>query len=78
MSARLLIVALDGADGRLLDRWSRDGTLPNLTNLRSRGAVKQLSAPDGVTDDGLWASFKYAVELGEHGRYHWYQRIESM
>ena len=77
MSARLLIVALDGADGRLLDRWSTDGTLPNLTDLRSRGAAKQLSAPDGITDDGLWASFEYAAELGEHGRYHWYQRIES-
>jgi hypothetical protein len=30
MSAGLLIIGLDGADGRTLDRASRDGTLPNL------------------------------------------------
>jgi hypothetical protein len=51
MSARFLMIALDGADGALLDRWSADGTLPNLAALRAAGAVTHLSAPagDGVT-----------------------------
>lgn len=77
MSARFLIIALDGADGALLDRWSADGTLPNLTALRAGGAATRLSAPEGITDDALWASFKYAAGLGEHGRYHWLQRLGS-
>jgi len=74
MTARVLMVALDGADGTRLDRWSADGSLPNLAKLRERGLAKAMSAPVGVTDDGLWASFQYACGLGEHGRYHYLQR----
>lgn len=77
MSARLLMIGLDGADGGLIDRWSADGTLPALGALRERGATIRLSAPRGVSDDGLWASFQYAAGLGEHGRYHWIQRSAS-
>jgi len=68
MSARLLIVGLDGADGRLLDRATMDGMLPNLATLRSRGRAWRLSPAPGVTDDSLWASFQYGVDTGEHGR----------
>jgi predicted AlkP superfamily phosphohydrolase/phosphomutase len=77
MPARILIIGLDGADGALLDRWTADGTLPNLAALRARGAATRLSAPAGVTDDALWASFQYAASLGEHGRYHFRQRLDS-
>jgi hypothetical protein len=69
MTTRLLIIALDGADGRTLDQASRDGMLPNLTALRARGRAWTLSSAQGVTDDALWASFQYGVDVGEHGRY---------
>jgi hypothetical protein len=69
MPARLLITALDGADGCTLDRGSRDGTLPNLAALRARGRAWALSSAHGATDDALWASFQYGVDVGEHGRY---------
>jgi hypothetical protein len=68
------MVGLDGADGTRLDRWSADGSLPNLAKLREGGVAKAMSAPVGVTDDGLWASFQYGCGLGEHGRYHYLQR----
>jgi hypothetical protein len=71
MSARLLIVGLDGADGRLLDRATLDGTLPNLAALRGRGQAWRLSSTWAETDDSLWASFQYGVGMGEHGRSTW-------
>lgn len=77
MGARFLMVAFDGADGALLERWSADGTLPNLAALRARGCARRLTAPAGITDDGLWASFQYAAGLGEHGRYYYLQRLRS-
>jgi hypothetical protein len=77
MSARFLMIALDGADGILLDRWSADGTLPNLAALRARGGANRLTAPPGITDDALWASFQYSASLGEHGRYHFRQRLDT-
>lgn len=77
MTTRLLMIALDGADAALLDQWSGDGTLPQLAALRARGSVARLSAPAGISDDGLWASFQFGSGLGEHGRYHWQQRLAS-
>jgi Type I phosphodiesterase / nucleotide pyrophosphatase len=71
MTARLLIIGLDGADGRTLDRASRDGTLPNLAALRASGRAWELSSAPGATDDALWASFQYGADVSEHGRYHY-------
>ena len=71
MTARLLIIGLDGADGRTLDRMSRDGTLPNLAALRASGRAWDLSSALDATDDSLWASFQYGTDVGEHGRYHY-------
>lgn len=68
IGTRLLVVCLDGADGRLLDLATRDGSLPNLSELRRRGRAWRLSSAPNDTDDSLWASFQYGVELGEHGR----------
>lgn len=62
MSARLLIIALDGADSRRLGRWSDEGRLPNLAALRKRGLTRHLTVPSGTTDDSLWASFQYGVD----------------
>ncbi len=77
MSARLLIIGLDGADGRMLDRASRDGTLPNLAALRTRGRAWALSSAHGATDDALWASFQYGADVGEHGRYSFHLQTGS-
>lgn len=65
------MIALDGADGALLDRWTTDGSLPHLAALRKSGTAKYLSAENGVTDDSLWASFQYGAGPGFHGRYHY-------
>jgi len=63
------MICLDGADGRMLDQYSTDGSLPNLTALRLKGTARPLTAPRGSTDDALWASFQYTLKVGEHGRY---------
>jgi len=77
MTSRVLMIALDGADGRMLDRRSDDGSMPNLAALRARGRAKRLSAPHGLTDDALWASFQYAADVGEHGRYSTWLRLAN-
>jgi hypothetical protein len=76
MPARLLIIALDGADSRRLDAWSADGTLPTLGALRRGGSTHLLARPASATDDSLWASFQYGVDQGEHGRL-FYHALDS-
>lgn len=77
MTAAALVIGLDGADSNLVDLWTQDGTMPNLAGLRARGTAHHLDAPHGVTDDALWASFQYGAGIGEHGRFHYLQRLHD-
>lgn len=71
MTARLIMIGLDGADTLLVERWMNEGAMPHLARLKDYGIMKRLNSPLGSSDDGLWASFQYGVPIGEHGRYHW-------
>jgi predicted AlkP superfamily phosphohydrolase/phosphomutase len=74
---RLMIISLDGADGRLIDLATQDGMLPHLSALRNRGRAWPLSASKDDTDDSLWASFQYGVDVGHHGRWHFLANNEK-
>ncbi|HEY3732103.1 MAG TPA: alkaline phosphatase family protein [Steroidobacteraceae bacterium] len=77
MSARLLIIALDATDLCLLQRHIDAGRLPVIAGLRAHGRLQALSSSACATDAALWASFHYGTEIGEHGRYHDYLRLED-
>jgi hypothetical protein len=66
MTARLLMIALDAADSRLLEEGIIADAFPNLAALSAHGRVKRLIVPYD-TDDALWASFQYGIPVGEHG-----------
>lgn len=68
MTTKLLIVALDGADGRLLDAMSRSGDMPNLTNLRRCGTFDYMDNRTEMSDDSNWAPFQFVAPLSDHGR----------
>ena len=77
MTARLLLIALDGADSAMIDQLSTQGSLPHLAALRARGSTVRLAAPPGITDDALWASFQFGTGMGDHGRYHFRQKLDD-
>ena len=69
MSARVLVIGMDSAEPSLLDRWTRDGTMPNLAGLRAAGASAPLEELRGFGNDATWTSFYSGVGPGRHGRY---------
>ena len=71
MTTRLLMVGLDAADAKLVERYMIEGTMPYLSRLKDRGLMKRLSSSIISSDDDLWASFQYGESLDEHGRYHY-------
>ncbi|MEQ9640212.1 MAG: hypothetical protein RIM84_09335 [Alphaproteobacteria bacterium] len=77
MTAKLLFIALDGGDGRLLDDWSRSGRLANLAALRRRGRFVRMGNTYDISDDALWASFQYGLGVADHGRYHYLTPLRS-
>ncbi|MET0849834.1 MAG: alkaline phosphatase family protein [Candidatus Rokuibacteriota bacterium] len=66
----LIVIGLDAAEHRLVSRWCDAGDLPTLRSLRDAGAFGLVRSPDGIGDDGAWASFCTGVLPARHGRYH--------
>ena len=74
---RVLAIGLDSADFDLIWKLKASGSLPNIQSLLSRGIWGRLQSPPGLGDDGVWASFSFAVEPGCHGRYFWQGFVPS-
>ncbi len=71
-SPRVLLIGLDAADARLVERWCGEGHLPVLRALREAGTWGRL----GTTAEDLhvsgWPSFYTGTPPDEHGLYHAY------
>lgn len=77
MSARVLVVALDGAGVRLLNDEMARGSLPALKALTDTGRSRALTPPPTQTDDAVWACFQFGSLPEDHGRFFWKQRQAS-
>ena len=77
MGAKLLIIALDGADSRLLHRLAENGELPGIADLVRRGKFSFLRNDGEFSDDSAWASFCYASPASVHKRYHYEHKTPS-
>ena len=71
MPARVLFLVLEAADFQVMKRLESQGLLPEIQALSHTSLVTPVARPEEVTDDAVWASFQYALPLGEHGRWYW-------
>jgi predicted AlkP superfamily phosphohydrolase/phosphomutase len=67
MSQRILVVALDGADFRLLRPWMDAGELPHLAALAREGVHGPLRSVVPPLTPPAWASFATGKHPGRHG-----------
>jgi predicted AlkP superfamily phosphohydrolase/phosphomutase len=72
-SPRVLAVAWDAAEPRLVERWLEDGTLPNLALLRARGGYGRLASSADWLAGSVWPTFYTGRAPADHGLYHFLQ-----
>lgn len=72
-SKRLLVLALDMADGELIRHWSGQGRLPRFASLISSGTWIDLESTARVLHTSTWPTFATGVQPGKHGVYFPYQ-----
>ncbi len=77
MHRRLAIIALDGASPDLVERWTREGHLPHLAQLREQGAFGPLLSVIPPVTGAAWGSFLTGVLPGRHGVFEWMGRGEG-
>ncbi len=54
---RVLMIALDAGEPALIERWTEDGTLPNLAGLRARGGYGRLKSSGFWLAGSIWPTF---------------------
>jgi predicted AlkP superfamily phosphohydrolase/phosphomutase len=65
----VLIVGLDSADHRPLFDWARDGELPALAGMMSRGSTARLRSVAELLPESVWPTVFTGCAPGRHGHY---------
>jgi predicted AlkP superfamily phosphohydrolase/phosphomutase len=69
---RLLLVGLDAGDAELIERWCREGWLPNISRMRSQGTWARLKTTADIFHVSAWPSVFTGTTPDKHGLYHAY------
>jgi predicted AlkP superfamily phosphohydrolase/phosphomutase len=70
---RTLVIGLELGDGRLIERWAREGHLPTLAGMRSAGTFGRLQSIAGLLHVAVWPSLYTGTSPGQHGVYFTFQ-----
>jgi predicted AlkP superfamily phosphohydrolase/phosphomutase len=65
--SRFLLIGLDGADPALVERWMREGRLPNLSALARRGSLMPCRSTTPCATFPAWTTCVTGVNPGRHG-----------
>lgn len=68
----MLLIGLDAADRELIERWSAEGLLPNISRMRAGGTWARLKTTAEVLHVSAWPSIFTGTPPDRHGLYHAY------
>lgn len=68
-SQKLVILGFDGLEPTLVERWMREGRLPNFAKLAAEGGYQRLETSHSPESPTAWASFATGVNAGKHNIY---------
>jgi len=74
---KLAIIALDGAEPSLIERWSAEGHLPAIKSMIDEGSFGPLCSVIPPVTGAAWGSFVTGVYPGRHGIFEWLRRGED-
>lgn len=69
MSAKVLVIGLDGATPELVERWVDEERLPNLSRMMARGMYGKLRSTYPPISPAAWTTFATGYNPGKHGTY---------
>lgn len=74
MSAKIIVIGMDGADPALALKWAQEGHLPALRSLIDRGASGVLNSTANAMSPAAWSSFATGLNPGRHGVFYFLDR----
>jgi predicted AlkP superfamily phosphohydrolase/phosphomutase len=76
-SARTIVIGIESAELRLVEKWVREGSLPFLGSLRRTCPIVLLHTPIHVLQVAVWPSLLTGVSAGRLGRYVLWSQIRN-
>lgn len=70
MSHPIVLIGIDGAEPTLVNRWMREGCMPVLADLHSRGVAGEVQTLPGMGDGATWPTIVTGMNPARHGRYY--------
>ena len=71
---QVVVLGFDGADPDLLEKWMKDGKLPNLKRLVETGTFRSLGTTNPPESPVAWASFATGLNPGSTGIFDFLKR----
>jgi len=68
-SKRAVLIGLDGTPWTLVERFIKDGTMPNMAKLKAGGSLLQMDTSIPDISSVAWTSFMTGANPGRHGIY---------
>ncbi|MFB6290868.1 MAG: alkaline phosphatase family protein [Candidatus Bipolaricaulia bacterium] len=65
------VFAIDGASPNLVNKWIKEGHLPNLKKIKDQGVSGKLKSTFPPLTGPAWSSFQTGVNPGKHGVFNW-------
>lgn len=65
----LIVLGLDAGDLELIERWTADGSLPNLQRMREEGTWAPLDGIHDFNSFSVWPSFATGARASDHAYY---------
>jgi predicted AlkP superfamily phosphohydrolase/phosphomutase len=66
---KVVVLGLDGVPFSLLERFIKEGLMPNLDKLTEKGTFAPMTAPIPEVSSTSWSTFMTGVNPGKHGIY---------
>lgn len=76
-TAPVVLLGFDAADPDLVERWAREGKLPAMARLMSRGAWARTAGPDMLFEHGIWSTLFSGVSVAKHGFHFFWQPVSG-
>ena len=64
---RILAIGLEALEPTLVEKWVKEGHLPNIAKLMETGSYSRMWGPAEVSSGATWSSINCGVTPGKHG-----------
>ena len=71
----VVLLGFDAADPDLIERWAREGKLPAMARLMSRGAWARTNGSELLFEHGIWSTLFSGISVGKHGFHFFWQPV---